>query len=178
MRELAAEGQAALAGQSVALLASRIVVEADMHYAGQRHSLRVPLAYPELTAEGIELAFGQVYFRRYGRRLSHGSPVLVNIHVVVLCERPRLDFGTLVLHGERSRAGEDPAVDSHRPVWFESVGFVDTEVYVRSDLAPGDRIVGPAIVEQEDTTTVVDPEMLAVTDGHGNLILRLNEGLS
>jgi N-methylhydantoinase A len=49
--------------------------------------------------------------------------------------------------------------------------FVDTEIYERSRLAPGSRIDGPAVLEQVDTTTVIDPGWQALVDDAGNLIV-------
>ncbi len=50
--------------------------------------------------------------------------------------------------------------------------LLSTPIYSRDKLAPGNRFVGPAIVEQMDTTTVVLPDMQAVVDPYLNLILR------
>ena len=51
-------------------------------------------------------------------------------------------------------------------------GFVDVPVYERGQLVPGAQIVGPAIVEQRDTTTVLAAGYASITDGYGNLIIR------
>jgi N-methylhydantoinase A len=53
----------------------------------------------------------------------------------------------------------------------EADGFVACSIYDRSKLKPGNRFVGPAIVEQMDTTTIVLPNMLATVEPHLNLIL-------
>ena len=59
-----------------------------------------------------------------------------------------------------------------REVWMpEANGFVECPVYTREGLKPGNRIDGPAIVEQMDTTTVILPDMQATVDGYLNLIL-------
>jgi N-methylhydantoinase A len=171
LAELAAEGQAELDREGVKIVRSRVVVEADIRYVGQRHTLRVPLNYPGLNVAGIASAFDAVYFRRYGRRLER-TPVLVNVHTTVLGERPRLDFGSLVEPQARNRTNGGPSLESRRPVWFDNAGFVDAAVYMRSDFETGDRVAGPAVVEQDDTTTVIDPGMVAVADQYGNLILR------
>jgi N-methylhydantoinase A/oxoprolinase/acetone carboxylase beta subunit len=125
-----------------------------------------------LSTDGISAAFDAIYFRRYGRRLAR-TPVLVNVHTTVVGERPHLDFGSLVKQQAHSRSNGRPVVESRRPVWFEEVGFVETDVFLRKDFEPGDSIDGPAIVEQDDSTTVIEPGMVAVADQHGNLIVRL-----
>ena len=64
------------------------------------------------------------------------------------------------------------ARDGSRDVWLpEAAGFVAVPVYARDRLAPGNRIPGPAIVEQMDSTTLVLPGMTARVDGYDNLIL-------
>jgi N-methylhydantoinase A len=59
-----------------------------------------------------------------------------------------------------------------RRAFFEdSAGFVDCPVYERHDLRPGDRLRGPAVIEQMDATTVVPPGFLASVDDALNLFL-------
>lgn len=53
----------------------------------------------------------------------------------------------------------------------EAGGFVECPIYAREGLKPGNRIDGPAIVEQMDTTTVTLPDMQGAVDGYLNLIL-------
>jgi N-methylhydantoinase A len=53
----------------------------------------------------------------------------------------------------------------------ESGGFVEARVYERSRIRPGTQLTGPAIVEQSDTTTVLEPGWRADVDERGSLIL-------
>ena len=62
-----------------------------------------------------------------------------------------------------------------RSVFFSSVGWTETETYERSGLAAGDRIVGPAIVEEWSSTTIVPPGQVLTVDRFGNLIIREEE---
>lgn len=50
-------------------------------------------------------------------------------------------------------------------------GFTTCPIYDRAKLNPGNRITGPAIIEQMDTTTIVLPDMLVTVEPHRNLIL-------
>ena len=73
-----------------------------------------------------------------------------------------------------SEAGADAtkAVSGRRPVWLpEAKDFVETPIYDRDALKPGNRLAGPAIVEQMDATTLVPPGMTARVDRWLNLIL-------
>ena len=59
-----------------------------------------------------------------------------------------------------------------RPVYFESTkGFVETPVLERARLAPGFSLIGPAVLEQIDCTTVIEPGQTATVDDHGNLVI-------
>jgi N-methylhydantoinase A len=57
-------------------------------------------------------------------------------------------------------------------VWFAGQ-WLDTPVLARHSLLPGATIAGPAIVEQLDTTTVIEPGDTASVDPMGNLIVTL-----
>jgi N-methylhydantoinase A len=60
---------------------------------------------------------------------------------------------------------------SRRILTSDSSGFVEARVYERSRLEPGARLQGPAIVEQSDTTTLIEPGWQAQVDESGSLIL-------
>ena len=61
----------------------------------------------------------------------------------------------------------------HRRVWFAGE-WIDTPILTRDALRPGDAVTGPAIVEQFDTTTIVEPGDRAEIDQLGNLIVTLH----
>jgi N-methylhydantoinase A len=62
--------------------------------------------------------------------------------------------------------------DVRRHVWFAGK-WLDTPILARDALRRGDTVRGPAIVEQLDTTTVIEPGDTAAIDAHGNLIITL-----
>jgi N-methylhydantoinase A len=73
---------------------------------------------------------------------------------------------------ERPAAAGPAAPAERRPVFFEEAdGFVDCPIYDRESLGPGARLVGPAVVEQMDSTTLVHPGHVALVDGFGNLVI-------
>ena len=60
----------------------------------------------------------------------------------------------------------------HRRVYFdETQDWVDTAIYDRGALGPGNAFTGPAVVEQMDTTTVVHPGQRVTVDTWGNLMI-------
>ena len=64
-----------------------------------------------------------------------------------------------------------PLPAAHRRVHFGT--WHETPIYRRTDLAAGMRLHGPAIIEQADTTTVIEPDMALRVDDHGNLIVEV-----
>ncbi|HEY3081541.1 MAG TPA: hypothetical protein VGM69_16750, partial [Chloroflexota bacterium] len=71
----------------------------------------------------------------------------------------------------------DGTPPTERPVYFEELGGrVPTPVWARTALVPGQRLTGPAIVEQADTTTVVYPGQALEVDAAGNLIMHTTGG--
>jgi N-methylhydantoinase A len=90
----------------------------------------------------------------------------VNVRVV---QSRRLPFADLADPHEEACAG---GLLSSRLAYFEeSGGYVETPVYRRSDLKQNDQILGPAIVEQADTTVVVYPGHSARVDSANNIIV-------
>ncbi|HYM71358.1 MAG TPA: hypothetical protein VET89_00135, partial [Stellaceae bacterium] len=66
------------------------------------------------------------------------------------------------------------ALFGRREVWLQEAGaFVSCRLYDRDRLAAGNRIEGPAIVEQMDATTVIVPGAVATVDPYLNLMLEL-----
>jgi N-methylhydantoinase A len=62
-------------------------------------------------------------------------------------------------------------------VWFdEAGGFVSTGIYDRAALPAGSRLVGPAVIDQLDSTSVVPPGWVAEVDEWLNIRMTMEEG--
>ena len=71
----------------------------------------------------------------------------------------------------------EPKPRSHRKVFDPNTGeFLDVPIYWRPDLTPGARIKGPAVIAEDETSTVVSPSFDARIDPFGYIDLRLREG--
>ncbi|MEO1102160.1 MAG: hydantoinase/oxoprolinase family protein [Pseudomonadota bacterium] len=149
------------------------VFELDMHYVGQTHTIGVPIPATfdggsvSVSEEMVRQAFEDAYRASYGRLLT-GVPIrIVNLRTAAIGIRPHFDLAALAPSGattvEAARTGA-------RKVWFGG-GFHETSVYDRLALPVGALIDGPAILEQPDATTVVDPDLIARIDDYGNLIV-------
>ena len=145
----------------------RSIVEhvALMSFAGQIHSLRVPIQAdwsPARMAEG----FREVYARENGDAPGDLPVTLVSLKTTVHGERNR---GGIARAGELSEG--EAAPQAYRKVRFES--WLDTPIYQREFLRPGQHFSGPAIIEQADTTTVIEPDMMAKVDAAGNILVEM-----
>jgi N-methylhydantoinase A len=139
---------------------------ADMAYQGQIHSLRVPIE-AGWNAERLEQAFNDAYRAKFGNTLDAMPVVIVNLRTVVVGTR-----SSAPLPQAQGRADGPPQPTSRRPVHF-GTAWHDTPVYPREAFTPGMALDGPAIIEQSDTTTVIEPDMTLTVDAHGNLLVKV-----
>ncbi len=166
-----AEGRALIGRESVAVEDIREVLSVDMQFVGQTHVLRVPLDTATPSRDMLRSLFAAAYLERFGVELPEIRPALVSVNASVIGRRPEIDLSVLIDPGGR-KASLEAAQTGMRQVWFEG-GWVDTPVYWRDHL-PMDAVVsGPAIVEQLDTTIVIDPGHKALSDGDGNLLVEV-----
>jgi N-methylhydantoinase A len=151
----------------------RLARTADMRYHGQNYELAVAVpdgAISPATMRTLATRFADTHRQRYGFA-AEGDPVqLVTLRVEATGAVRKAE---LKAHPE---AGPDAskAIAGRRPVWLpEARDFVPTPVYARDALRPGNRLAGPAIVEQMDATTLVPPDTTARVDGWLSLILEV-----
>ncbi len=166
--EQAAEGEATIAREGVPVRELRRVLTADMQFQGQSHILSVGVESADIGVAGLHKAFAAAYFRRFGIELAEIPPVLVNLHTAVIGVRPEISLGALAATEraptlKAAQAGE-------RRVWF-SDGWHETPVYAREKLPLDAVFEGPAILEQLDCTTVVEPGDKVRQDKLGNLLI-------
>jgi len=147
-----------------------IVLEADMHYAGQTHTIAVPLPFrieegrAGVTRAALQAAFDTAYGAAFARLLP-GIPVkLVSLRTAAIGRRPAFDLARLAPtpQGDPDRGT--------RPVRFDG-RWHEARILHRLALPVGVVVQGPAVLEQPDATTVLDPGLAARVDGFGNLII-------
>ena len=163
-------GRALLAREQVAVEAVRTVHRADMQFQGQSHILPVAIDDPAIGLAGLRTAFEAAYWQRFGVELPEIRPVLVNLHTAVIGQRRPVALASIMAAHPAASLGD--AQRAVRPVWFDG-GWVDTPVYTREHLPRGATFAGPAIVEQLDCTTVVEPGNRVAMDAIGNLVIEV-----
>jgi N-methylhydantoinase A len=168
--EQARAGREALEAGKHFITDVRPICSADMQFEGQTHALLVNFGERPASVQDIRRIFTERYRQNFGIALD--LPIAItNVRTSVIGVRSRFDFSGL---RERvARAGED-ALTARRPGWFGG-RVLDTPIYERSRLPPGATIDGPAIVEQPDTTVVIEPALTARVDDDLNLIMQCLE---
>jgi N-methylhydantoinase A len=123
---------------------------AEMRFRGQRHNIKVPITGLK-TAAAIHEAFTRDYKRRYGHADSKAPAELQALLVSGFAKLRRPDIARLPRRAGKGRA------ESTRPVYFGKAGLVETRVYERDALPAGFEAVGPAVIEEYGSTTLIWP---------------------
>ena len=143
----------------------------DMRYMGQNHELSVGAPAGAIDAAALAAMkenFHRAHEQLYGYRSPEYAVEFVTFRVKALRAIAKHDLARVPVP---TRTGAlAPVV--YRQVFFGAdPGFVDCPIYDRAGLVPDDRIAGPAIVEQMDTTTVIPPGFAARVDAALNLFM-------
>jgi N-methylhydantoinase A len=169
-RQMAA-ASATLDGEEVEIVESWFTHYANMKFEGQTHVLRVSISDTNVSLGDLKEIFAKAYWDRFAVELPEMRPVIVDLHTTVFGRRPGIALDSML---DRDAAGSGvEAVIGNRKVWFHQGGWQDTPIYDRSHLPSGFAFSGPAIIEQLDTTTVVEPGSDVVVDSFGNLIIKV-----
>ena len=147
---------------------------ADLRYFGQAFEVRVPLPDTPLdkaAANDVAGAFHDAHRALYGYDFAADARQQVewvNLRVSGIGPITRPELRELPA---RPGAAADRARTGTRPVCFDGDGYVDTAIYWRPDLATGDQIAGPAVVEEFGATIPLHPGFHARVDPLGNLVI-------
>ncbi|MEZ5797129.1 MAG: hydantoinase/oxoprolinase family protein [Paracoccaceae bacterium] len=161
-----AEGRRLIGAERIEVRDLRAEYSADMQFLGQTHLLRVALPTARPAREDLQRLFEAAYDARFKVALPEIRANLMTLNVSVTGRRAELDLSRLIdPAGRRDRA--EP--QAWRKVWFG--GWVETPVYWRDHLPLDLDLRGPAIIEQMDTTLVVEPGCRVRSDADGNLIV-------
>jgi N-methylhydantoinase A len=170
LAQQAAEGRALIEREAVAVTGVDVHHEVDLLYHGQTHVMRMPVMSPGFDAAEVRTAFERFYRERFDVDLSEMRPMLAALRTTVIGRREPIAAANGTSSG--GRRGASPTSLATRSVYFNGE-WHDTPVFARESLVNGDQISGPAIVEQLDATTVLDPGDRARVDALGNLIIEI-----
>ena len=164
--ELEQAGRDWLAEENPVIEKTVIRRSVDARYFGQAFDIEVELPGEpaELTPELIAARFHDTYEALYRNSDRSARIDLVNLRVRVTGKTPALSLKRL------PRAEGEPPAKGTREIWYGGRRHT-ARLYERDQLLAGHTVIGPAVVEQFDTTTVVAPGFVAATDDHGVLSL-------
>jgi len=165
------EASAVIAAAGIPVERIDVLYELDMHYLGQTHTVAVPLPI-EADARGlservVRAAFEAAYSASFSRLLPGLAIRIVSLRIAAIGRRPAFDFSVFA---PDAMASLDSAKEGSRRVWFAG-GWRETPVWSRLALPAGAVIEGPAILEQPDATTVIEPGLAGRVDPLGNVIV-------
>ncbi len=171
------EAQAALQLQEDGIPADRVIVQriVEARYLGQGYELRVDVASGTIDEPWIaQLAsdFHDIHEREYSRRFEESDIEIPNIRVRGIGVMPALSTPEVEAGGESA----DAALRYEGEAWFLVEGALEqvaTRYYDREALKAGNRLDGPAIVNQYDTTTVIPPGVGGTVDRYGNIVIEV-----
>jgi N-methylhydantoinase A len=164
--EHAKQGHAAILEEEADIVEVVDIHTAGLQFKGQSHELSVAIDDPALSAQALRAAFDEAYWQRFRVRLPEAQAVLVSLHTAVIGRRKRIDLRALAAVTDSRGA----TTAGRRPVWFEG-GWQEAQVLRREALPAGTCFSGPAIVEQLDTTIVIEPGQTVEVDPIGNLVI-------
>jgi N-methylhydantoinase A len=172
--ELEQEGRTAIAASAISPREVTVQRALDMRYVGQEHSVTVEIPkshFDNKDRKAIKELFDAVHAQRYGTSAPEEPAEIANLRTTVtgLVEKPGL---------ERIEAGDavppKQAQTGSRKAFFQEVGLVETPTFTRTELLAGNRIRGPALIEEHASTTVVLPGDSVEVDALGNLIITIS----
>jgi len=168
--EQAARGRALIAEEGVPVERIDVAHEADFLYRGQSHVIRVAVDSPGFDIHQAAARLAERYKARFDIELGEMRAMLANLRTTVIGRRPMVD---LTLFRPDAAGNLAKARIAERPVYFDG-GWRATPVYQRELLPAGAEIAGPAIVQQLDSTTLLNPGATLRIDGGGNLLIAVN----
>ncbi|MFN2644936.1 MAG: hydantoinase/oxoprolinase family protein, partial [Burkholderiales bacterium] len=170
LQRVEAEAEAWLDREKVPAVRRALLRSAEMRYPLQNYEINVPLPAGKVDAAWIKRAceaFHAAHERLYSYCDRDEAVQLVNLRVAAVGRTDRPKPRALERGG-----GAQAALKARRKVHFQSIGrFVDCPIYERDRLRAGNRIAGPAVIEQADSTIVVPPSFSATVDVHGRIAI-------
>lgn len=171
--EMEMQAKEVLAEADIAEGETRLERRAEMRFAGQFHDLEV--AVPNSTLSEANIAkmvevFEREYARLYHAVLPGYEPMVINWRLRALGPEPRV-----ALQSEENATQDlQTALKGTRQAYFpERSGFGNVDVYDRYSLPVGSQLEGPVIVEERESTTVVNPGDRLHVDEMGNLRVQI-----
>jgi len=167
---MVAEARSTLRAEGVADADVAVSASADLHYVGQFHEVEVESGGETLDRDALEAGFHARHHELYGHAMPGAPLELINVRIRSVGATSKPSFPL------RPHAGADPSAarKGERTAIFDGVAHA-TPVYDGLALRHGNRLEGPALVEQPTTTIVVPPGFALRCDQYDNYLLHAVE---
>ena len=178
-KDLVSQGKRALDNSRIKSAKVTVAYAADMRYVGQEHPVTVDLTESVMKKgdrQAIKALFDAVHLRRYGTCAPKEAAEIVSLRATVsgIMKKPPLET---IAKG--SAQALKSAQTGSRSVYFAELNkSVMTPTYQRDALKAGNRLVGPALVEEYASITVVLPGDRLRVDVYGNLVIDIERNFS
>jgi N-methylhydantoinase A len=176
--DLRALGEGALAADGIARDNGAFAYAADLRYRGQEHTISIPVFVPEDVATdtaATEGRFNAQHDQRYGHAAPDQHIEIVNLRLVVTVARPDDTVGELL---SAPWVPTDDVPERRRSVVFDDGVAREARILWRAALSAGTEVVGPAVIEEANSTLLLPPGDRAVVHPCGHLIVTLEERAS
>lgn len=173
-RELEAKGREAVATSAIFPREITVRRALDMRYVGQEHSVTVDIAelhFRNGDRAAIKALFDEVHAQRYGTSAPVEPAEIASLRTTVTgsVQKPGIER---IARGDATTV---PAAQAgQRKAYFDTAKeFMDTPTFARPALLAGNRIEGPALIEEHASTTVIQPGERVDVDDIGNLVITI-----
>ncbi|ACD20839.1 hydantoinase/oxoprolinase family protein [Paraburkholderia phytofirmans] len=166
--ELKASGENWLTAEKITEDCRRYALAVDARYVGQNYDIAIDLE--DVGTNGLSdfvHAFGEAHMAQYGYAINDRPVEIVNVRLKAIGLVPNAALTAPVSGGSFSSA----LIDCRSVYFGPKDGWLDTNVYRRSALPVGESVIGPVIIEEMSSTTVVLPGQKAQLDNVGNIIV-------
>jgi N-methylhydantoinase A len=172
VNEMTDHGREVLLGEGADEDKIEMQVFFDLRYIGQEFTISTPVEEKDLSPESrasIKARFDALHQQMYGHCAEHEKAQIIALRVIAkgLIGDKSLSEGSVQDQGDGKPYG-------YRPVYIDNeTGFMDCPVYKRSNLYSGQEIIGPAVIEEYASTTLIFPgDRLTVSD-KGHMVIHL-----
>ena len=169
-----AEGKKHLTAECMSDESVSVLRFMDMRYVGQEHSVSVPISaetFREDLKPQIEESFDKLHQAHYGVSEPNSPAQIVNLRVTVVGKVERPQFPKL--EAGKKTVNQEAMAGTRRVLLEEGAHWLECPIYVRSELRAGNRLTGPAIVEEYASTTVLHEGDQATVTELGHIVIEI-----
>ena len=170
------DGNALVEQEPVDIDKIKIEHSLDMQFVGQTHMLTVPMECASMARKDILSAFEKIYFDRFRIHLPEVRVRIVNVRTIVTGCRPTIDLTGLIDCAGRAHSLSAAKTGSRKVCFYgpkNVLNWHDVPIYNREKLPLEFQLSGPAILEQMDTTVVIEPQNNVSSDRYGNIFIKV-----